>query len=621
MTTATKDRIATVSILLTAIIYAIFFCLISHFKYHNFEYTDFDLAIDSNGMWNILHGSFHSSIHGIPFFGNHMRLILVLLAPVYAIFRTPLFLLYLQSLALASAIPATYFFARKEIANRLVCVLLTLALAIYPPLINLNLYEFHPIAFVVPLLILAFLFYRQERFRLFLACLILALLCQENISLIAIGFGLYAWADRRTFLCRWTLAPAIIGIVYFVTIILIVMPALNPNIIQFHNLYSASADSFPAAIADLASHPVSSIQRAFQPDKLAFIGTLTAPLAFLSFLAPGNIVPVLPVLAQRLLSLRESEATIFFHYQAEFIPFVFVAAIFGIKRLRHKFPLIAGRLVIPLLIIFPALSWISHGFTEHLEGEIYRALHRTALDSRKESAIRMINKNDSVLATFEFLPKLSHRKNIYSLHHIYSGFHTLSDVAYSLPESPDCILVNTIDPLTFDANGFYGPNHHNNLRQLMDGKDWQVACNAETLMVLNQGKGSMPVNRLVQRVQRLPEINENIIQSGFADFVRLRGFRISEPNKRGVSQLSLYWENISGHKLPDFKVYIEITLKDRIYKTILTPGNRIYPPQTWPIKGFSKSAHGLIGVKRDELQKDLILKAKLSFSYKSLETH
>ncbi len=69
-------------IYLLIFVYVLFFSYICYLKFNSYNYTDFDLAVHSQVLWNILHGSIYSSILGIDFLGNHMHLILFLIAPI-----------------------------------------------------------------------------------------------------------------------------------------------------------------------------------------------------------------------------------------------------------------------------------------------------------------------------------------------------------------------------------------------------------------------------------------------------------------------------------------------------------------------------------------------------------
>ena len=176
------------------IIYMLLFGLISYCNYAYYGFSDFDLAIHAQSVWNILHGSIDSSILGIPFLGNHMALILFLIAPFYAISPSPLLLLFIQTTVLALGALGIYLLAKKELSEKW-AVALAASYLVYPPLIYMNLYEFHPVALASSFLIFLMYFYKTENFKAFLTFLALTLLCQENLSLVIMAFAAYAFID------------------------------------------------------------------------------------------------------------------------------------------------------------------------------------------------------------------------------------------------------------------------------------------------------------------------------------------------------------------------------------------------------------------------------------------
>ena len=57
-------------------LYAAFFFSLDFLRYQYFYFFDMDFAIYSQVMWNMLHGSFFSSILGVSFLENHTDIIL-----------------------------------------------------------------------------------------------------------------------------------------------------------------------------------------------------------------------------------------------------------------------------------------------------------------------------------------------------------------------------------------------------------------------------------------------------------------------------------------------------------------------------------------------------------------
>ena len=230
------------------------------------------------------------------------------------------------------------------------------------------------------------------------------------------------------------------------------MPALNNGTIQFFRIYSHLGDSLGEVAWHIVRHPIKTAGIMFTGEKLIYLNNLFGSFGYLSLINPLTLIPAIPIFGQRLLSLRPSETTISFHYQAEMIPFIYISTIFGIKRLLKIKRSFVPVLIISILLVFPALSLISTRATEGIIRVCSEARNQKKQTSAKNEMLDKIPPDASVLASFEFLPKLSNRKHLYSFHHVYSGHYTLSDVSYPDPDLLDFIIFNTSDRLTFGSD-------------------------------------------------------------------------------------------------------------------------------------------------------------------------
>jgi len=546
-------------------------------KYLNFGYDDFDLAVHSQSVWKICRGDFDSSILGIPFLGNHMALILFLVAPLYFLFPSPLLLLSLQTAVLAAGAWAVFMIARDEISEKW-GLAFAAAYLIYPPLFLMNLYEFHPVALASTFLMFAWLCYRRKRFAPFLAMLLLAMLCQENISLIAASFGVYAWLKGRR--NQWAWAPLILGTAFFIIEAGLVMPRLNQRV-QFYRLYAHLGSSLPEIAQTIILHPFRTACLMLNPERLQFFNLLLAPLGYLSLLSPLSMIPAAPVFLQRLLSARATESAIIYHYQAEFIPFVFPAAILGLKRiLGYRSAGAAKALATGLLAVFPPLSLL---MTLLIVPRLVPHSKRVpeAIDLQRR-IVRSIPPERSVVATFEFLAPLSNRHRLYSLHHIYTGRYTLSTVPYPVPGDADVVLINTDDYLTFHTRAFYGPDHYLRLQKLLQGTGWKIAAWLDPFLAFERTPGMAEAAPcLVSLAEQPPAFRGRITQKEDVPVV-LRGFSLGAPDSGNIAEMVLFWEK-KADDAPEFTALCVLSGKHgTVYSGHLAPGSRIWPPQSWP---------------------------------------
>ena len=584
-----KNKNATELLLWVLIcLYIGIFGYISFLKYHCFSYGDFDLAVHSQTLWNILHGSIYSSILGIDFLGNHAHFILFLIAPIYLLFQSPLTLLFLQTIFLALAAYPIYLIAREELNKRL-ALTLVLAYLFYPALWYTNLYEFHPTVFAT--LFLSFMFYcfMKKYFKGFILFMSLSLLCQENIPLIIVPMGIYIIFTKREI--RWATSLIVSGVIWFWVMVVKVIPYFNKDTVQFFTIYSCFGNSVSEIVWFVITHPLETARIIITSSNLSYVVSLFMQVSFFSFFSP-QILIIFPVLMQHLLSKREWEHTIYRHYTAEMIPIIFISAIYGIKRF-FEIPYIKRYLregiFISIMLIAVVISNISLGPYVGLES-IYKELKKDIWDYQKENFIDMVPDKAGIVATFEFLTRLSCRKNLYSFHHIVLGFHTLSDKPYQLPKEAEYALLDFNDKFTFNLfNPYFGTvdsaymlgKSDANLRNFMQNGKWGVVDMIGSIVLLKKGYKSE--NILYQVLDMAPEIY-NPLEAMVADEIELIGYNVCRIERLVKNQikLSFFWRTLNGTK-KDYGCFVDIVDRDgEIAYTFIKPiCYRIYPPYVW----------------------------------------
>src|SRR3990167_10806866 len=221
--------------------YAIAISLVCLWKYHQLLYNGLDLAIYNNALWNTAHGNwFWSTIQGHNYFGDHFEPILILLLPLYSLWQSPILLLILQTIFLGLAawplykislfvlssrtrldletgveIPLTNLtfsgiassnrigdFSRND-RKKLAALGIAFLWLINPLVHNVNLFEFHAIAFLPFFFFSLFYFYLKLKeqpatkkvFSCFCVFVFLCLMVREDVAFIILAFLIIAWID------------------------------------------------------------------------------------------------------------------------------------------------------------------------------------------------------------------------------------------------------------------------------------------------------------------------------------------------------------------------------------------------------------------------------------------
>jgi hypothetical protein len=215
-------------------------------------------------------------------------------------------------------------------------------------------------------------------------------------------------------------------------------------------------------------HPVRVLAFMFQPHKIYYLAELFMSVAFIPLLSPLALLPAFLVFIQHLLSFRPSEVDLRYHYTAELIPFIFVAFIFGIKKIiGFRVP---GKYLSWALLLSAWIDNCAFGPPFVFMQEWKRPPSYYSV-TQKEALIKQIPKDASVVATFKFLSHLSHRQDLYSFHHVYSGFYTLRTRPYHLPGNVEYALIDFKDSLTF-FGGFYTSSNYRNIDDFLRRGSW-----------------------------------------------------------------------------------------------------------------------------------------------------
>src|SRR5262245_48579630 len=155
--------------------------------YIHFRIARYDLGNMVQAVWSTAHGRPLAMTDGltgeqIVRFAYHVDPILALLAPLWIVAPSPLTLVAVQVVAIASGALPVFWLARKHLASEAAAGLLALAYLAYPWTAWAAVDVFHPVSLVLPLLLYAVWFLDGDRLLPFAVCAVLAAASGELIG-------------------------------------------------------------------------------------------------------------------------------------------------------------------------------------------------------------------------------------------------------------------------------------------------------------------------------------------------------------------------------------------------------------------------------------------------------
>lgn len=406
-------------VLLFCLIAAFFsyFTVINFLRYDQFYTGRFDLGNMVQTVWNTLHGRVFqmtdpngtATISRLAF---HADFILIFLTPFYAIWQNPKMLLLIQTAVMSGGALFVYLLAQLILKNKNIALAFAFAFLLNPSVQRVTIYDFHAVALATTFFLGALYFLLKKQYWVFLVFALLAAITKEQVWVIVALLGLYIAIKQKKvvlgailsfvsvcifYLLIWRIIPGVLGAKHF---------ALS--------YFNEGGESPSALIKHFLFSPLEAIQTTLKHDRLSYLLQLFLPVGFLSLAAPLFLIFLLPDLALNILSDKPELHQIYYQYTSLLTPFIFVSAMYGVKRVQHHFPLMKQIVFVSILIFFTLISAYLYG---PLPGAKNPNLDMITLPNPQKEIldyqIQRIPASASVTATNNIASHLSQREHIY----------------------------------------------------------------------------------------------------------------------------------------------------------------------------------------------------------------
>lgn len=445
----------TLFIIITTAIFGVIYALISLANHYYFRTYAFDLGLYTNALYKYAHFQLADSLMIKESYeymlGGHFDLYLLIFSPLVYIFGTYTLLIIQIAAILAGGFGVYRYFRlsanptketqniveTQNIASLLPFCAMIFYFSFYGIFSALS-FDYHSNVVAASLVPWLFYFIKKRKYRVSLLFLGLILISQENISLwvvfICLGLLIEYRKDRKALIYLSILTG--ISIIYFISVINIIIPAFSHNKEYSGFTYSILGETPGEAIKGLFMHPIDNIKALFTNHThhpgadyiklemwvLVFISGL-----YLLFLRPSFLVMLIPVFFQKLFHNNDLVWGIDGQYSIEFAPILAIGAFSVISDIKNQKTARVIALVALAGVMLSAFRVMDNTLMHTNKSRIrfYAANHyKRNYDVKSvHHQLRLIPGDAAVSALTPFVPHLSLRNKIYQ-------FPIISDAEY-----------------------------------------------------------------------------------------------------------------------------------------------------------------------------------------------
>lgn len=383
-------------------------------RHDRFGTFGFDLGIYDQATWLLanLEGQL-ITVRGLEVFGHHASLGLYLLAPAYWLGGGPQFLDLFQVVVMALGAVPVFLLARERFGRPWPGVVLGAVFLLHPAFQFLAWETFHPETVAITPLLAAYYCSVRERWGWFATWSALAIVWKEDVALAVLVLGLVVAVRGRREIGLVTAGAAL---AWFVVVSQVVLPSVNGEH-AFYEQFFGDLGGSPTEIArNSVTDPTLVTDRLTAPSAREYVWQLTAPYGMVPLLAPGILLLGVPQLLVNVLSVNGFTREITYHYAALPLTALTLALVEGTAWLDRRLPRRWMRRGVLACIVASAVAGTVAWGPSPVGVRYGDGWWPAAGDERraaKESAVALVPGDASVSATYQFVPHLTHRTEIY----------------------------------------------------------------------------------------------------------------------------------------------------------------------------------------------------------------
>jgi uncharacterized membrane protein len=379
-------------------------------RHLSFVTARLDLGDMTQALWNTAHGRFLEATtmggETASRLGGHVDPLIAAFTPLWWIWPSPLLLVSISVIALASGALPVYWLARKHLASEQAARDFALVYLLCPLTQWNAIWDFHPVSLAIPLILYAIWFLDEDRLLPFTVFAVLAAASKEEIPLAVGLLGIwYAHSHGRKLTGAVIL---LVGVALTLVDFLVVIPhfsvaGANPFAGRYVDIGGTPHGILHTALTD----PGRILGIAFSAHNLGYLALSTFLFGGLFFASPLLALGAVPDLAINVLSNNSNQTSLQFQYTAGIVPFLLAASVLGAARVQRRLPVAPIMLGIALVgcLIFGPLRFAPPIARAALPGNLDR--------QAAAGGVALIPGGAAVSASNRLAGHLSARRRIY----------------------------------------------------------------------------------------------------------------------------------------------------------------------------------------------------------------
>jgi uncharacterized membrane protein len=303
--------------------------------YMNFRFGRFDLGNMVQAVWSTTQGRPLEMTDGstgeqVVRLGTHVDPLLVLLAPLWVVWPSPLVLALTQIAVVALGALPVFWLGRRHLGSERQAGILALAYLAYPWVATSAAGAIHPVTFAITFLLFAVWALDSDRIVLFAIFAALTMATGELMGLPILGLGVWYALARGRRLAGSLIALA--GIAWSIVAVYLVVGHFRGDGSVYYGFYDEVGGSPQGVVRMLFSEPGVVLRALVEGHDIVYVLWLGLPLLFLFLLSPGLAAVALPQSLANGLSDFRSMTDPRYHSVAAIVPVLIAATVFGVSR-------------------------------------------------------------------------------------------------------------------------------------------------------------------------------------------------------------------------------------------------------------------------------------------------